>query len=165
MTLFAPGRGVDGRNATCFTVRPGGRLLARCERCEERLKPFAGNDGRAVTFWVNVTKPAAPRDATASITQTQPCVDTTSSEGPPLYLGIATTGAFDFQVGATPIERACGTKKRFSYCSNRVVVPLEALLCGGAAAENANSVFVELGQGAEGEHEICLDDMRIESIG
>ena len=44
-------------------------------------------------------------------------------------------------------------------------MPLDAMPCGGAAAENANSVYVELGRGAEGEHEICLDDMRVESIG
>ena len=165
VTLFAPGRGVDGGNATCFTVRPGGRLLARCERCEERLKPFAGNDRRVVTFWINVTKPASARVAEASHTQTQPCFDANLSESPPLYLGIATTGAFDFRVGAAPKERPCGTKTRFFYCASRVVVPLEALPCGGAAAENANSVYVELGRGAEGEHEVCLDDMRVESIG
>jgi hypothetical protein len=61
VTVFARGRGVDGGNATCFTIRPGGRLLARCERCEETLKPFAGNDGRVVTFWINVTKPVGTR--------------------------------------------------------------------------------------------------------
>ena len=44
-------------------------------------------------------------------------------------------------------------------------MPLAALPCGGGAAEDANSVYVELGRGAEGEHEICLDDMRVESIG
>lgn len=167
LTVFARGRGVGGGNATCVTVRPGGRLLARCERCEDRLKPFAGNDGRVVTFWINVTKPHArdSRIEASSAPPPQPCVDMTLSLSPPLYLGVSKTGAFDFRVGAAPEELACGTKTRFFYCAGRVVVPLAALPCGGAAAEDANSVYVELGRGAEGEHEICLDDMRIESIG
>ena len=166
VTVFARGRGVDGGNATCFTIRPGGRLLARCERCEETLKPFAGNDGRVVTFWINVTKPVGTRgEEKNTFAPRQPCVDLTLSQSPPLYLGVATTGAFDFTRGTAPAERACGTKARFFYCAGRVVVPLAAMPCGGAAAENANSVYVELGRGAEGEYEICLDDMRVESIG
>ena len=167
VTVFARGRGVDGGNATCFTIRPGGRLLARCERCEETLKPFAGNDGRVVTFWINVTKPVGPFGIPEKNTfaPRQPCVDLTLSQSPPLYLGVATTGAFDFTRGTAPAELACGTKARFFYCAGRVVVPLAAMPCGGAAAENANSVYVELGRGADGEHEICLDDMRVESIG
>ena len=167
VTLFARGRGLDGGDATCFTIRPGGRLLARCERCEETLKPFAGNDGRVVTFWINVTRPVGTHGFSGKSTfaPPQPCVDLTLSQSPPLYLGVATTGAFDFTLGAAPEERACGTKTRFFYCAGRVVVPLDAMPCGGAAAENANSVYVELGRGAEGEHEICLDDMRVESIG
>jgi hypothetical protein len=167
VTVFARGRGVDGGNATCFTIRPGGRLLARCERCEETLKPFAGNDGRVVTFWINVTKPVGafgfPEENTFA--PRQPCVDLTLSRSPPLYLGVATTGAFNFTRGTAPAELACGTKARFFYCAGRVVVPLAAMPCGGAAAENANSVYVELGRCADGEHEICLDDMRVESIG
>ena len=167
LTVFARGRGVGGGDATCVTVRPGGRLLARCERCEDRLKPFAGNDGRVVTFWINVTKPHAreSRIEASSAPPPQPCVDMTLSRSPPLYLGVSKTGAFDFRVGAAPEELACGTKTRFFYCAGRVVVPLAALPCGGGAAEDANSVYVELGRGAEGEHEICLDDMRVESIG
>jgi hypothetical protein len=151
-------------NATCFVVRPGGRLLARCERCEEKLKPFAWNDGRAVSFHLKVTKYVDAPHASAGTRVPRPCVDLAQSQSPPVYIGISTTGPYDFVKGSAPAEKPCGAKARTPYCAPAVTVFLDSLGCGGRAAETANSVFLELGQEADGEYEICVNAMRIESI-
>jgi hypothetical protein len=96
------------------------------------------------------------------------CIDSQiwPGDSPVLYLGVSTTGAFDFALEKPPDEVPCGKKsvvKHEGPCGVRAVVDLEGARCVGRAAELANSVFLELGQGNDDEHVMCVDDMFVES--
>ena len=165
-------------NATCAVLQPGGRLLVRCEQCEKSLKPFGGNDGRVVSFFVRIApyieQLPVPPGTNSTSTWWEPSLDMTAcidsqiwpGDSPVLYLGVSTTGAFDFALEKPPDEVPCGKKsvvKHEGPCGVRAVVDLEGARCVGRAAERANSVFLELGQGNDDEHVVCVDDMFVES--
>jgi len=170
-------------NATCAVLQPGGRLLVRCEQCEKSLKPFGGNDGRVVSFFVRIApyieQLPVPPGTNSTVTWWEPsldmteCIDSTVTDSqiwrgdsPILYLGISTTGAFDFALEKAPDEVPCGKKtvvKHEGPCGVRVVVSLTDARCVGRAAERANSVFLELGHANDNEHVVCVDDMFVES--
>lgn len=150
-----PGYGVGGSNAGCFSVSPSGRLSLLCVKCEDSLKPFAA--AKAVRLWIRTSTCAAkPEDE------------------PPVYLGVSTRAKYDYQLGRAPDEVPCGDKTnlwRFATedssrpdenCGRRVVVPVSALnWCTPSRAARANSMFIELGRSADGDREICIDDVGI----
>lgn len=165
-------------NATCALIKPGGRLLVRCEACEQFLKPFGGNDARVVSFFVRVGAYVAVDSNVTDKNVWQSSINTTGCENStrvpnnasinsPLYLGVSNTGAYDFVKQSAPNEKPCGVKTFVEHdgaCGVRVVVSLkQRVKCFGRAAERANSVFLELGNANEKEHAVCVDDMFVAS--
>ena len=151
-TISKRGHGQGGSAALCVSVSPGGRMALRCTRCEDTVKPFAGV--KAVgALWVRSTCATEPRYE------------------PPVYLGVSTMGVYDYALGSTPAERACGNKTRVwdhvvsdkrDNCGWRISVPVSTLGgCSPDKANSANALFLELGRGAVGDAKVCMDEASI----
>ena len=151
-TISWRGHGVGGSAALCVSVAPGGRMALRCTRCQDTVKPFAGAEA-AVQLWVRSTCATEP------------------SHEPPVYLGVSTMGVYDYALGATPAERACGNKTKVwdhvvsdwrDNCGWRISVPVSTLKgCSPDKANSANALFLELGRGAVGDAKVCMDEASI----
>lgn len=150
-TISKRGHGEGGSAALCVSVSPGGRMALRCTRCEDTVRPFAGAE--AIALWVRSTCATEPRHE------------------PPVYLGVSTMGVYDYALGSTPAERACGNKTavwdhvvsdRRDNCGWRISVPVSALRgCSPDKANSANALFLELGRGAVGDAKVCMDEASI----
>ena len=150
-TISKRGHGEGGSAALCVSVSPGGRMALRCTRCEDTVRPFAGAE--AIALWVRSTCATEPRHE------------------PPVYLGVSTMGVYDYALGATPAERACGNKTKVwdhvvsdwrDNCGWRISVPVSTLKgCSPDKASGANALFLELGRGAVGDAKVCMDEASI----
>lgn len=89
-----------------------------------------------------------------------------------MYLGVSTRGQHDYTAGRAPEEVPCGEKTNMwqyvsddapdDNCGRRVVVPVSALGgCTPGRATRANTMFIELGNAAGRDQEICVDDVSI----